>query len=125
MHVCDNCGAKYADENQILDEGGWIFPDIPDLVSRVEAGGVVPSGACGVCSALVYIGTSLEMSVVTTVKATVRSAHKTNYLISMLVPMSVWFEVTPLPDDLWEVRVKDELGNPASTLIRATGTYNA
>ena len=36
---------------------GWlarVFPDIPDLLSRIEPGGVVPAGECPDCGALVY-----------------------------------------------------------------------
>ena len=31
-----------------------VFPDIPDLLSRIGPGGMVPSGECPDCGALVY-----------------------------------------------------------------------
>jgi hypothetical protein len=31
-----------------------VFPDIPDLLVRVEPGGTVPAGECPTCGALVY-----------------------------------------------------------------------
>lgn len=47
--VCGNCGKSWTDyelEHQ--------FPDIPDLIERIEPGGVVPAGECPTCGALVY-----------------------------------------------------------------------
>ena len=31
-----------------------VFPDIPDLMQRIEPGGTVPSGECPQCGALCY-----------------------------------------------------------------------
>ena len=45
VHVCDNCGRE------------WKFhklAPIKDLSSRVEPGGIVPSGECPECHALCY-----------------------------------------------------------------------
>ena len=47
---CDNCGRVYGSEEE-LDH---VFPDIPRLLDRIGPGGMVPSGECGVCGALVY-----------------------------------------------------------------------
>ena len=48
---CDNCGRAFSAENE-LDH---VFPDIPDLVSRLDPGGTVPSGQCPRCGALIYL----------------------------------------------------------------------
>lgn len=34
-------------------------------------------------------------------------------LLQLLIARSKWFEVTPLPDDEWEIRVKNEPGLPS------------
>ncbi len=47
---CDNCGCVYGSEEE-LDH---VFPDIPRLLDRIGPGGMVPSGECRVCGALVY-----------------------------------------------------------------------
>ena len=47
---CDNCGRTFADERELES----VFPDIPDLLQRIGPCGIVPSGECGVCGALVY-----------------------------------------------------------------------
>lgn len=47
---CDNCGRLFPG----IDELERVFPDIPDLVGRLDAGGTVPEGECGLCGALVY-----------------------------------------------------------------------
>jgi len=49
-HQCDNCGLTFADETELTR----AYPDIPDLLQRLEPGGTVPSGECPNCSALVY-----------------------------------------------------------------------
>jgi hypothetical protein len=49
MHTCDNCGGRF--ERQDLKR---VFPDIPDLPQRLSPGGIVPSGECPACGALVY-----------------------------------------------------------------------
>ena len=48
---CDNCGTAFSAENE-LDH---VFPNIPDLVSRLDPGGIVPSGTCPACGSLVYV----------------------------------------------------------------------
>ena len=48
---CDNCCRAFPVEGE-LDH---VFPDIPDLVSRLDPGGIVPSGTCPVCGSLVYV----------------------------------------------------------------------
>jgi len=50
MYVCDNCGKRF--ENS--DELNSAFPDIPDLTERIEPGGTVPAGECPWCGALAY-----------------------------------------------------------------------
>lgn len=47
IHKCDNCGL----ETVSLDRK---WPDIPDIIERLEPGGIVPSGTCPECSALCY-----------------------------------------------------------------------
>ena len=47
---CDNCGKTYADEEELA----CVFPDIPDLLLRIEPGGTVPHGECPNCHCLVY-----------------------------------------------------------------------
>lgn len=47
---CDNCGRTYAAEGELA----CVFPDIPDLLARIEPGGTVPHGECPDCGALVY-----------------------------------------------------------------------
>lgn len=43
---CGNCGWK--------GEPTIEFPNIPDLMQRIEPGGTVPSGECPQCGALCY-----------------------------------------------------------------------
>jgi hypothetical protein len=50
MLVCNNCGRKYARETELRH----VFPDIPDLLVRLDPGGTVPAGECPECGALVY-----------------------------------------------------------------------
>lgn len=50
MLKCDGCGRRFA----ATEELDRVFPDIPDLVNRLDAGGIVPSGECPMCGALVY-----------------------------------------------------------------------
>jgi len=50
MLVCDNCGKRYEREEQLRH----VFPDIPDLLDRLDPGGTVPAGECPACGALVY-----------------------------------------------------------------------
>ena len=50
MYQCDNCEARYAGEGDLVH----VFPDIPDLLARLEPGGTVPAGECPQCGALVY-----------------------------------------------------------------------
>jgi len=47
---CDNCWALYKGTGRLAR----VFPDIPDLLSRLEPGGMVPAGECPDCGALVY-----------------------------------------------------------------------
>jgi len=47
---CDNCGRRFSS----ADELERVFPDIPDLINRLDAGGTVPEGECPLCEALVY-----------------------------------------------------------------------
>jgi hypothetical protein len=47
---CDNCGRTYAAEGELA----CVFPDIPDLLARIEPGGTVPHGECPNCGRLVY-----------------------------------------------------------------------
>ena len=50
MYVCDNCGNRYEREETL----SHVFPDIPDLLQRLDPGGTVPAGECPGCGALVY-----------------------------------------------------------------------
>ena len=50
MLKCDNCNNRYDREEQLRH----VFPDIPDLLARLDPGGVVPAGECPACGALVY-----------------------------------------------------------------------
>jgi hypothetical protein len=47
---CDNCDATYAAEEELA----CVFPDIADLLARIEPGGSVPHGECPQCHCLVY-----------------------------------------------------------------------
>ena len=47
---CDNCWALFRNTGSLAS----VFPEIPDLLSRIEPGGVVPAGECPDCGALVY-----------------------------------------------------------------------
>ena len=47
---CDNCGGTYADDSELA----CVYPDIPDLLVRIEPGGTVPHGECPNCGCLVY-----------------------------------------------------------------------
>ena len=50
MYVCDNCGRRYPATCTFKH----VFPDIPDLLQRMDVGGTVPAGECPACGALVY-----------------------------------------------------------------------
>lgn len=50
---CGNCQALFSGADKLER----AFPDIPDLLLRLDIGGVVPSGECPLCGALVYPGT--------------------------------------------------------------------
>ena len=50
MFKCDNCGKRYEREDQLRH----VFPDIPDLLQRLDPGGTVPAGECPACGALAY-----------------------------------------------------------------------
>jgi hypothetical protein len=50
MYECDNCGCRYPATNKLKH----VFPDIPDLLQRLDPGGTVPAGECPACGALVY-----------------------------------------------------------------------
>ena len=50
MLTCDNCDRRY----RSLKSLKHAFPDIPDLLARIEPGGQVPAGECPRCGALVY-----------------------------------------------------------------------
>lgn len=47
---CDGCGRRFSSTEELER----VFPDIPDLLQRLDAGGTVPSGECPLCGALVY-----------------------------------------------------------------------
>ena len=47
---CDNCGKIFQDTSEFKH----VFPDIPDLLSRIDAGDTVPCAECPDCGALVY-----------------------------------------------------------------------
>ena len=47
---CDGCGRRFAGTEELER----VFPDIPDLIDRLDAGGTVPEGECPLCGALVY-----------------------------------------------------------------------
>ena len=42
---CDNCGKTFTDE----DELAHVLPEIQHLGSRLDPGGIVPSGTCPEC----------------------------------------------------------------------------
>ena len=48
MHQCDDCKKVFPDSGLSFE-----FPNIPDLMTRLEPGGTVPSGECE-CGALAY-----------------------------------------------------------------------
>ena len=50
MLTCDNCSREYRSAKSLKR----VFPDIPDLLARIEPGGQVPAGECPACGALVY-----------------------------------------------------------------------
>jgi len=54
--TCDNCGRTYRDAKALKH----VFPAIPDLLRRIEPGGMVPCGECPHCEALVYPDTGKE-----------------------------------------------------------------
>lgn len=47
---CDNCWALFKGEGRLAS----VFPDIPDLLARIEPGGAVQAGECPDCGSLVY-----------------------------------------------------------------------
>ena len=51
MYRCDNCDNRYEHETDLHH----VFPDIPDLLQRLDAGGTVPAAECPECGALVYL----------------------------------------------------------------------
>ncbi len=50
MFKCDNCNERYEREDQLKH----VYPDIPDLLQRLDVGGIVPAGECPACGSLVY-----------------------------------------------------------------------
>ncbi len=50
MYLCDNCDRVYEKKTDLR----YAFPNIPDLLRRIEPGGVVPEGECPWCGAFVY-----------------------------------------------------------------------
>jgi len=50
MFKCDNCDTRYEREDQLP----YLFPNIPNLLQRLDPGGTVPVGECPKCGALVY-----------------------------------------------------------------------
>ena len=52
-HECGNCGEKWSFDDLEKDETGE-YSIVHDLVERIEAGSIVPSGECPECGALVY-----------------------------------------------------------------------
>ena len=50
MFKCDNCDIRYEREDQLRH----VFPNIPNLLQRLDPGGTVPAGECPDCGALVY-----------------------------------------------------------------------
>ena len=56
---CDNCGKTFGNEGELER----VFPDIPDLVSRLDPGGIVPSGTCPACGSLVYVTAKTRVAV--------------------------------------------------------------
>lgn len=53
---CDNCGHV---QDSLVQGGGKkplaIFPDIPDLLKRIDPGGEVPCAECPQCGSLMYL----------------------------------------------------------------------
>ena len=47
---CDNCGETFRDEGELAH----VLPEVPDLGSRLDPGGIVPNGTCPECGSLVY-----------------------------------------------------------------------
>lgn len=50
MYVCDNCGKRFSQPKELK----YVFPNIPDLLERLDPGGMVPVGECPECGAMVY-----------------------------------------------------------------------
>lgn len=48
--ICENCRKKYEGKHELTA----VFPDIPDLLERIEPGETVPAGECPDCGALVH-----------------------------------------------------------------------
>ena len=48
---CDNCGKTFGNEGELEHR----LPDIAGLGSRLDPGGIVPSGTCPACGSLVYL----------------------------------------------------------------------
>jgi len=49
MYECGNCEKRWAEPDLEV-----VFPNIPDLLERLDVGGTVPAGECPDCGALVY-----------------------------------------------------------------------
>lgn len=49
MSKCDNC--NWIGQDAELKN---VFPNIPNLMDRIEQGGIVPNGECPKCGALCY-----------------------------------------------------------------------
>jgi hypothetical protein len=92
---CDNCGRTYADENELA----CVFPDIPDLLVRIEPGGTTEDrlftfqpvnclGACALAPVMVidekYYGKVTPDQI-----SGILSAQKIPYMLtgSLLVPI--------------------------------------
>jgi hypothetical protein len=50
MLRCDNCQQLFDHTKHLAH----LFPNIPDMLQRLDPGGTVPAGDCPACGALVY-----------------------------------------------------------------------
>ena len=58
---CDNCGRAFSAENELEH----VLREVPDLGSRLDPGGIVPSGACPACGSFVYLTAEVRVAVTT------------------------------------------------------------
>lgn len=97
-HICANCGESWTEDQIIVG-----LDSIPDLHQRLDPGGVVPSGECPECFALVY-AVSQEVSVAHAHAHAVSSAKKFGGTPEDYLAVHQWLDETKAHIGDWRHR---------------------